>query len=172
MAMFCAYEGRISEEDVSSRGPPSQRRHQAVLSRRMPGDGGSRHVERLFRMKRTGVRHRARVPRPQPGRLRDGELVAALVGGARWLEGSICGIGGGIMTPPTMGAVGNLATEDIVHVLNEMNVATGIATEDAVAAAWDVARLLDITPRSHVTSGGTRTQVMIDAKTHARTHPA
>ena len=26
-----------------------------------------------------------------------------------------------------------------------MNVATGMATEDVVAAAWDVARLLDIT---------------------------
>ena len=85
-------------------------------------------------------------------------IVAALDAGATFIEGSICGIGGGIMTPTTMGAVGNLATEDIVHLLNEMNVATGIATEDAVAAAWDVARLLDITPRSHVASGGTRAQ--------------
>jgi hypothetical protein len=40
-----------------------------------------------------------------------------------------------------------------------------------IAAAWDVARLLDIAPRSHVTASGTRAQVMRDARTHARSHP-
>ena len=69
---------------------------------------------------------------------------------------------------------GSLGMEDPRHVnqLNEMNVTTGISTESAVASARDIARLLDIVPRSHVTSGGTRAQLMIDAKAHARTHPA
>jgi hydroxymethylglutaryl-CoA lyase len=42
---------------------------------------------------------------------------------------------------------------------------------DVIAAAWDVAKLLDITPRSHVTASGTRAQVMRDAQIHARSHP-
>ena len=98
-------------------------------------------------------------------------IVAALDAGATFIEGSICGIGGGIMTPTSMGAVGNLPTEDIVHLLNELNIVTGLSTDEVVAAAWDVARLLDITPKSYVTAGGTRAKVMADAKSHARSHP-
>jgi hydroxymethylglutaryl-CoA lyase len=76
------------------------------------------------------------------------------------------------MTPTTMGAVGNLATEDIVNLLNEMGVDTGLSTEAAVAAAWDIARLLDIKPQSYVTASGTRKVIMHEARSHARAHPA
>jgi hydroxymethylglutaryl-CoA lyase len=65
------------------------------------------------------------------------DVVAALDAGAAFIEGSICGIGGGMMTPTTLGTVGNLATEDIVHLLNEMRIATGVTTEAAIAAAWE-----------------------------------
>src|SRR3546814_2507096 len=39
-------------------------------------------------------------------------ILAALDGGARFVEGAICGIGGGIVMPTTMGSVGNFPTED------------------------------------------------------------
>ena len=75
------------------------------------------------------------------------------------------------MTPTTMGSVGNLPTEDILHLLNEMGVETGISTEAAVAAARDVAELLDIKPQSYVTTVGTRADILAQAKSHARIHP-
>jgi len=86
--------------------------------------------------------------------------------GATFVEGSICGIGGAIRSAASLGAVGNLATEDIVHVLNEMGIETGLTTDQVISAAWDVARLLDITPRSHVTASGTRSQIIAAARRH------
>jgi hydroxymethylglutaryl-CoA lyase len=75
-------------------------------------------------------------------------VVAALDAGVRSIEGSICGIGGGIMTPSNLGAFGNLATEDIVNLLNEMEVQTGVSTNAALLAARDIAAL-GIELRSH-----------------------
>ncbi len=95
-------------------------------------------------------------------------IVAALDGGASSIEGSICGIGGGIAMPTSMGSVGNLATEDIVHLLNEMCVETGIDTAEAARAAWDVSRLLGIEPASHVTRSGTREEVLERGRTNPR----
>jgi hydroxymethylglutaryl-CoA lyase len=173
MAMFCAYEGRIPEE------------HVLELVRRLRSGG----IKRYYYAGSLGMedpRHVNTLIRMTLDRFPDVEvgfhvhnlagngmanIVSALDAGASSIEGSICGIGGGIMTPTTMGAVGNLATEDIVHLLNELNVKTGVATDDVIAAAWDVAKLLDITPRSHVTASGTRAQVIRDAQTHARSHP-
>lgn len=98
-------------------------------------------------------------------------IIAALDAGASFIEGAICGIGGGIMTPTTMGAVGNLASEDIVHLLNEMGVETGIKTDEVVAAARDVSALLDIKPQSYVTAAGTRAEILESAAKNARSHP-
>lgn len=99
-------------------------------------------------------------------------VLAALDAGATFIEGAICGIGGGIMTPTTMGAVGNLATEDIVQFLNEMGVETGLDTKAVLDAAHDVAKLLDIRPQSYVAAAGTRAMIMDDARANARQHPA
>src|SRR5262249_52876927 len=56
--------------------------------------------------------------------------VAALAGGASALDASTGGIGGCPFAP---GATGNIATEDLVHMLDRMGIATGV----------DVGRLLD-----------------------------
>ena len=98
-------------------------------------------------------------------------VLAALDAGASFIEGSICGIGGGIMTPSNLGAVGNLATEDIVNLLNEMDVETGVSTDAALLAARDIAALLGIEPRSYLTSAGTRSYLMEQAQLHPRAHP-
>ena len=174
MAMFCAYEGRIAEDHVIDL--VKQLRDGGIKRYYYAGSLGMedpRHVNRLIRMTLD------RFPDVEVGfhvhnLAGNGmaNIVAALDAGAAFIEGGICGIGGGIMTPTTMGAVGNLATEDIVHLLNEMEIATGITTDDAIAAAWDVARLLDITPRSHVTATGTRARILVEAQSSARSHPA
>lgn len=91
-------------------------------------------------------------------------IVAALDGGASFLEGSICGVGGGIALPGGVTATGNLASEDMVYLLNEMGIATGMDTDAVVAAARDIARLLDIVPTGHVAQCGSRTELRSRAR--------
>ncbi|MFM1988061.1 MAG: hydroxymethylglutaryl-CoA lyase [Pseudomonadota bacterium] len=86
-------------------------------------------------------------------------VLAALQAGAAFVEGSICGLGGGIAMPGQLDALGNLASEDLVYLLNEMGVQTGITTEEAVRAARDVARLLGIDPVGHVARCGARSEL-------------
>jgi len=94
-------------------------------------------------------------------------VVAALDAGATFVEGSICGIGGGIATPASLGAFGNLATEDMIQMLNEMGVDTGVSTDAALLAARDIAAMLGIEPRSHLTAAGTRADLMARARRDA-----
>ena len=83
-------------------------------------------------------------------------LVAALEAGVTMVEGSICGIGGGIAFPGGTGTVGNLPTEDIVNFLETMGVATGIDVRAVADAARDIAALTGITATSRLLSVGTR----------------
>jgi len=96
-------------------------------------------------------------------------VLAALDAGATFVEGSICGIGGGIATPSSLGAFGNLASEDMIQMLNEMDVATGVSTDAALLAARDIAAMLGIEPRSHLTAAGTRAALMEQAR-HTSAH--
>ena len=106
---------------------------------------------------------RARVP---------ANVLAAIDAGASFVEGAICGVGGGIAMPHTIASVGNLATEDIVHMLNEMGVETGVDTAEIAAAARDCAKLLAVEAGSHTAHVGTRADVMEGAKKAPREHPA
>ena len=99
-------------------------------------------------------------------------VLAAMDAGISFVEGAICGIGGGIMTPTSMGSVGNLATEDLVHFLNTTGVETGVSTEKVISAARDVAQMLDIKSNSFVVASGTRQNIMNEARANQRFHPA
>jgi hydroxymethylglutaryl-CoA lyase len=98
-------------------------------------------------------------------------IIAALDAGASFVEGSVCGLGGGIVTPTTMGSVGNLATEDIVQMLNACGVDTGLDVDRVLSCARDVGQLLDIVPQSYLHGSGTREQIVSDAASHGRSHP-
>ncbi len=173
MTMWCAYDGRIPESRVLDL--VGKLRNGGIKRYYFAGSLGMedpRHVSSLFRQTLD------RFPDVEVGfhvhnlsGNGPANIVAALDAGASFIEGAICGIGGGIMTPTTMGAVGNLASEDVVHLLNEMGVETGVKTEDVVAAARDIAKLLDIKPLSYVTAAGTRAEIMKSAKNNARSHP-
>jgi hydroxymethylglutaryl-CoA lyase len=173
MAYFCAYEGVIPEDHVLDL--VDKLRNGGIKRYYFAGSLGvedPRHVNRLIR--RTLERFNdVEIGFHVHNLAGNGmaNIVAALDAGATFIEGSICGIGGGIMTPTTMGAVGNLATEDIVNLLNEMGVETGLSTEAVVAAAHDIAKLLDIKPQSYVSACGTRQTIMDEARSHARAHP-
>ncbi len=174
MTMWCAYEGRIAESRVLDL--VGKLRNGGIKRYYFAGSLGMedpRHVNALFRQALE------RFPDVEIGfhvhnlsGNGPANIVAALDAGASFIEGAICGIGGGIMTPTTMGAVGNLASEDVVHLLNEMGIETGIKTDDVVAASRDIAALLDITPQSYVTAAGTRADIINSAANNARAHPA
>jgi hydroxymethylglutaryl-CoA lyase len=174
MTMWCAYEGRIPESRVLDLvGKLRNGGIRRYYFARSLGMEDPRHVSGLFRQAldrypdiEIGF-HVHNLSGNGPA-----NIIAALDAGASFIEGAICGIGGGIMTPTTMGAVGNLASEDIVHLLNEMGVETGIGTVAVVEAARDVAALLGITPRSYVTAAGTREEILRSAAMNARSHPA
>ena len=173
MSMWCAYEGRIPESRVldilgkfhnagmrrfylaGSLGMEDPRQVSELFGRVLdthPDIDVGFHVHNLAG---TGMAN----------------VLAALDAGATFIEGAICGIGGGIAMPRTIASVGNLATEDIVHMLNEMGIETGVETAQIAAAARDVGKLLHIEPGSHTAHVGTRADVMEGAKRAPREHP-
>jgi hydroxymethylglutaryl-CoA lyase len=59
-------------------------------------------------------------------------VVAALEMGVEYFDASIGGMGG---SPYATGATGNIATEDLVHMLDDMDIDTGIDLEALIGAA-------------------------------------
>jgi hydroxymethylglutaryl-CoA lyase len=99
-------------------------------------------------------------------------VLAALDAGAAFIEGSICGIGGGIAMPTSVASVGNLPTEDLITLFETMGVRTGVDAQDVVAASREIAAMLGIEPRSHAAQVGTRAELLEQGRTHPRHHPA
>jgi len=173
MAFWCAYEGAIPEERVID---VTQRLHDGgIRAFYLAGSLGMEdpaHVNRLF------LRLRERFPQAAFGfhihnlsGMATANILAALDAGVEWLEGAICGIGGGIAMPTTLGSVGNFPTEDLVSMLSEMGIDAGVDPEKAVDASREIASLLGIEPHSHRGSGATRAAVRKAAETHPREHP-
>jgi hydroxymethylglutaryl-CoA lyase len=162
MSFFCPYEGVIPQE--STLGCIARLRDLGIRRFYLAASTGMedpRHVNALFR------RAFERFPDCDFGfhlhekmGLASANLLAALDAGVTMIEGSICGIGGGIAFPGGTGSVGNLPSEDIVHFLDVMGIETGIDTEDARAAARDVAGIAGIPASSRLAAVGTRADAM------------
>jgi len=161
MSMWCPYEGTIEPERVLSL--LDQFRNAGMRRFYLAGSLGMedpRQVSELFSLcldRHQDIEIGFHVHNLAGTGLAN--VLAALDAGAAFIEGATCGIGGGIAMPKTVASVGNLATEDIVHMLNEMNVATGIDTKEIAAASHDIAKLLGIEPASHTAHVGTRDDV-------------
>jgi hydroxymethylglutaryl-CoA lyase len=159
MAMWCPFEGRIPEAKVFA---ILDRFYEAGMRNfYLAGSMGMeepRHVGKLF------SESLARYPGTKFGYhihnmsgMATANVLAAIDAGASYLEGSICGIGGGIKTPV---ATGNLPTEDLVHMTNELGIDTGLELSEIVAAARDIAKLLDLESKSFVSRSGTRKEIL------------
>jgi len=173
-AWWCAYEGAISEERVFSL---VRRLREGGIRRFYLADSLGMEAPRIVNLRIRRLREEFAdidVGFHVHNRAGNGaaNVVAALDAGATFIEGSICGIGGGIMTPSNLGAFGNLATEDIINLLNEMGIQTGVSTDAALLAARDIAAMLGIEPRSYLTAAGTRSYLMEQARLNPRAHPA
>lgn len=166
LVLFCAYEGEVPRERVL----------------RVAGALEAGGVEEIYLSTSTGVDS----PRPlgdlllalreaAPGlrlgvHLHEGNgqalacALAALDAGVEVLEGSACGVGGGIRMPGGMAYSGNLASEDLVAMLAACGVETGLDPEAYEAAAREAAALLEL---EHVPSralaGATRAAVRASA---------
>ena len=152
VAFFCPYQGRIEDSVALS------------IVKRLYEKG----IRRLYLAASTGMEdpiHVGRVFRTVTDRWPDIELgfhvherigmasanmFAALNSGATSVEGSICGIGGGIAMPNGMGDIGNLPTEDIVNMLKTSGIETGIEVKSLVQVAKKVEQILDLECRSFV----------------------
>lgn len=161
MAFWCGYEGSIPEDDVVA---VVRRLHDGGIRRfYLAGSLGMEdpaHVNRLF------ARLGGLFPQAAFGfhihnlsGMATANVLAALDAGVQWLEGAICGIGGGIAMPTRLGSVGNFPTEDLVAMLSEMGIETGIDPERVVATSREIARILGIDPQSHRANGATRKSV-------------
>ncbi|MVW78800.1 hydroxymethylglutaryl-CoA lyase [Bordetella sp. 02P26C-1] len=173
MSFWCPYEGVIPEERITSM--VGEFRNAGIRRLYLAGSVGMedpRHVNRLF------GRLRDRYPDVELGfhihnlsGMATANIAAALDGGAAWLEGAICGIGGGIAMPQTLGAVGNFPTEDLVRMLGLMDINTGLDADEVLAAAREVGQWLNIEPRSHATHGATREAVTQWGRDHPHEYP-
>jgi hydroxymethylglutaryl-CoA lyase len=74
-------------------------------------------------------------------------LYAGMEEGARVIDAAAGGLGG---CPYAPGATGNVATEDVVYMLEGMGIATGVDLPRLVAATTEVSRLIGRPPASRV----------------------
>lgn len=86
--------------------------------------------------------------------------LAALDAGVSAVETSICGIGGGVLTPATAADMGNTPTEDLVTMLADLGVDCGVDAEGIVAAARELSDLLELDRTGFVPRAGTRAEVL------------
>lgn len=166
MAFVCPYEGRIPERQVMEVfGQLHDRGIRRVYLAATVGLEEPRHVGSLFQ------KVLARWPDAQLGfhvhnlaGFGLANVLAALDAGALWVEGAICGLGGGIVLPGAIGNTGNVATEDLVHLLNSTGVRTGLDTSAVIQVAEDIGRLLGVESSSYAT----RTPLRADISTSQR----
>lgn len=74
-------------------------------------------------------------------------ILTSLDYGIATIDSSVGGLGG---CPYAPGASGNVATEDVLYMLNGMGIETGVALDAIVAAAWRISDVLGHPPRSKV----------------------
>ena len=84
-------------------------------------------------------------------RMAAANVLAALEAGVTCFDGAVGGLGGCPFIP---GASGNIATEDMVHMLHEMGIDTGIDLDAVLAVARSVVPLVDHTLESRLLAAG------------------
>tara|TARA_A200000159_G_scaffold163577_2_gene190297 strand:- start:32504 stop:33418 length:915 start_codon:yes stop_codon:yes gene_type:complete len=76
-------------------------------------------------------------------------IYAALQLGVSVVDSAVAGLGG---CPYAKGASGNVATEDVLYMLNGLNITTGVDFEKLLKAGWFISDRLSKTPNSKVSN--------------------
>ncbi len=162
MAFWCPYEGVVPDEaaiDIVGRFYDAGIKRQYLAG--SIGMEDPAHVNRLYK------KLYAKFPGIELGfhihnlsGMATANIVAAMDAGVHWLEGAICGIGGGMAIPTSVGEVGNFPLEDLVTMLDEMGVKTGLPPRKVIEASKEISKRLGIRIASHRATGCTREDVM------------
>ena len=137
----CPYEGRVSAEQVA---PVAKALHEMGCYEVSLGDtigtGTAGDTRRLFEVVS------AHVPREQlAGHFHDtygqalANVYASLLEGISVFDSSVAGLGG---CPYAKGATGNIATEDVVYLLQGLGIKTGIDLDRLIAAGQRISKVL------------------------------
>ncbi len=78
-------------------------------------------------------------------------IVAGMLAGITTFDGAFAGLGG---CPYVPGATGNIATEDVVHMLQEMGIETGVDLPKAIATAQRAKEIVGHDTASYVLKAG------------------
>ncbi len=84
-------------------------------------------------------------------------VMAGILAGADWFEGSVAGLGG---CPFAHGATGNTSSEDMVHMLQEMGVETGIDLDKLLSSARLAQEIVGTELPSHLLKAGKRSDLI------------
>lgn len=82
-------------------------------------------------------------------------VVAAYENGATVFESCIGGYGGGIAMPASVRGMGNVPTEDVVHMFEEMGVSTGVDLAEVRSISNEVGEILGVPSIARVAQYGT-----------------
>ncbi len=80
--------------------------------------------------------------------------IVAMQLGVRRFDTALCGLGGGTALPESLTGVGNTPTEDMVNMLRQMAIETGVTFDTLMATAQYVESQLETGSRSYVLRGG------------------
>ncbi len=78
-------------------------------------------------------------------------IFAGMQAGITWFDTSFAGVGGCPFVP---GASGNVSTEDVLHMLNEMNIETGINLDKVINTSKHLINILKHTTDSYILKAG------------------
>lgn len=85
--------------------------------------------------------------------------LAALSAGADWLESSVAGLGGDMWFPGDPTVLGNMATEDLIHLLDGMSISTDIDLHRVRQISESLIEETKFPVSSFVSRGGTREEL-------------
>lgn len=85
--------------------------------------------------------------------------LAALSAGADWLESSVAGLGGDMWFPGDPSVLGNMATEDLIHLLDGMGISSGIDLHRVRHISEGLIEETKFPVSSFVSRGGTREEL-------------
>ncbi|MBV4534053.1 hydroxymethylglutaryl-CoA lyase [Pseudomonas sp. SWRI107] len=149
----CPYEGRVSAEQVA---PVARALHDMGCYEVSLGDtlgtGTAGDTRRLFEVVAQ------QVPREQlAGHFHDtygqalANVYASLLEGIAVFDSSVAGLGG---CPYAQGATGNIATEDVLYMLQGLGIETGIDLDKLIAAGLRISAVLGRATGSRVARAG------------------
>ncbi len=149
VAFFCPYQGVISDDSIFN---VLKKIYQKGIRRIYLA--ASTGMENPIQVHRVFSNIRNRWPDVELGfhvhekkGMAAANMFGAILADAKSVEGSICGIGGGIAMPDGTGDIGNLRTEDIVDMLNRSEIETGLDTNLVLETAKEIQGILDIPGR-------------------------